>query len=103
MSSGTSLWSPPKWKWWLTAPCRARSVKPSASLIPGSPIRWFDFHHEDTKSAKNLCVLYASVVKENIRKMGGKDKSKHDAAILDQFTRQAVPFSRQPAHSQETF
>jgi ubiquinone/menaquinone biosynthesis C-methylase UbiE len=35
--------------------------------------------------------------------MRGKDNSKHDAAIVDQFTRQAVPFSRQPAHSQETF
>ncbi len=31
------------------------------------------------------------------------EKDKHQAAILDQFTRQAVPFSRQPAHSQEAF
>jgi ubiquinone/menaquinone biosynthesis C-methylase UbiE len=30
-------------------------------------------------------------------------KSNHDAAIVEQFTRQAVPFSRQPAHSQESF
>ncbi|MFA5183439.1 MAG: methyltransferase domain-containing protein [Syntrophales bacterium] len=28
---------------------------------------------------------------------------KHQAAILDQFSRQAVPFSQQPAHSQEAF
>ena len=28
---------------------------------------------------------------------------KHQAAIIEQFTRQAVPFSNQPAHSQESF
>jgi ubiquinone/menaquinone biosynthesis C-methylase UbiE len=33
-----------------------------------------------------------------------KDKSgEHDAAIIDQFTRQAVPFSQQQAHSKESF
>jgi ubiquinone/menaquinone biosynthesis C-methylase UbiE len=30
-------------------------------------------------------------------------KNEHDKAIVDQFTRQAVPFSLQPAHSQEAF
>ena len=30
-------------------------------------------------------------------------KTEHDKAIVDQFTRQAVPFSLQPAHSQEAF
>ncbi len=30
-------------------------------------------------------------------------KTDHDQAIVEQFTRQAVPFSRQPAHSQEVF
>ncbi len=31
------------------------------------------------------------------------NKTKHDQSIVHQFTRQAVPFSRQPAHSQESF
>ncbi len=30
-------------------------------------------------------------------------KTNHDQAIVEQFSRQAVPFSRQPAHSQEAF
>lgn len=30
-------------------------------------------------------------------------KADHDQAIVEQFTRQAVPFSQQPAHSQEAF
>jgi SAM-dependent methyltransferase len=30
-------------------------------------------------------------------------KTEHDEAIVDQFSRQAVPFSQQPAHSQESF
>jgi SAM-dependent methyltransferase len=30
-------------------------------------------------------------------------KQKHQAAIIDQFSRQAVPFSQQPAHSQDAF
>ncbi|MHB8067160.1 MAG: class I SAM-dependent methyltransferase [Desulfobaccales bacterium] len=30
-------------------------------------------------------------------------KTNHDQAIVEQFTRQAVPFSQQPAHSQEAF
>ena len=28
---------------------------------------------------------------------------KHQAAIIDQFSRQAVPFSQQPAHSKSPF
>ena len=32
-----------------------------------------------------------------------REKSPHDAAIVDQFTRQALPFPEQPAHSQEAF
>ena len=35
--------------------------------------------------------------------MTNDEKAGHQAAILDQFTRQAVPFSNQPAHSQEIF
>ena len=35
--------------------------------------------------------------------MTNDEKAGHQAAILDQFTRQAVPFSQQPAHSQEVF
>jgi ubiquinone/menaquinone biosynthesis C-methylase UbiE len=30
-------------------------------------------------------------------------KTEHDAAIVEQFSRQAVPFSQQPAHSRESF
>ncbi|MGC2693739.1 MAG: class I SAM-dependent methyltransferase [Desulfobaccales bacterium] len=37
------------------------------------------------------------------RAMANDKKAGHQAAILDQFTRQAVPFSNQPAHSQEIF
>ncbi len=35
--------------------------------------------------------------------MANDKKAGHQADILDQFTRQAVPFSNQPAHSQEIF
>ena len=35
--------------------------------------------------------------------MENDKKAGHQAAILDQFTRQAVPFSQQPVHSQEAF
>jgi ubiquinone/menaquinone biosynthesis C-methylase UbiE len=31
------------------------------------------------------------------------DKTRHDEAIIEQFTRQAVPFSQQPAHSRDAF
>lgn len=35
--------------------------------------------------------------------MNHDQKRKHQATIIDQFTRQALPFSKQPAHSQESF
>ena len=38
-----------------------------------------------------------------VRAMENDKNAGHQAAILDQFTRQAVPFSQQPAHSQEAF
>jgi ubiquinone/menaquinone biosynthesis C-methylase UbiE len=40
---------------------------------------------------------------ERDRKMKDDQKKEHQAAILDQFSRQAVPFSQQPAHSHDAF
>lgn len=35
--------------------------------------------------------------------MKNDQKQEHQAAIIDQFSRQAAPFSQQPAHSQDAF
>jgi ubiquinone/menaquinone biosynthesis C-methylase UbiE len=38
-----------------------------------------------------------------VSRMKDKQKSSHEGTIIEQFTRQAVPFSRQQAHSRESF